>query len=307
MGAERRFLASLRARTTAVAVLIVGLALAVSAVTLLVLVRRSLVTNVDEAAKVLADEVGARAKVGTLPRILAVSGGRGNNDLVIQVVDDQGRVVAASQNYAGQPPISSEQPPLGTKRRTTLQGGGPHRARRESSASWLTASAHPMVRSLCTWRASWKTWTRPWHRPARPRHRRSHPAPPGRNPDLDAGGTGVATGRIDPVPGRRDLRRRPRPAGPRAAGERRDRPPGAHDERHARPPPGTGAALDDDITAHVLRHTFVTTPVCAAGPTSSPSPSSSDTPVSMKRPGATPTDEDRIRRPAGHADAAHPR
>ena len=102
---RRRLLGSVRAHTTAVAVLIVALALAVCAVSLLLIVRRSLVQQVDESAEVLAEDVATRAEDGTLPSRLPLPGGETDDDFVIQVVDRSGRVVAASENVQGQPPI----------------------------------------------------------------------------------------------------------------------------------------------------------------------------------------------------------
>jgi signal transduction histidine kinase len=86
-------LATVRARTTAAAVLVVGLALAVVAVSLLVLLRRSLVTNIDEVAETRAEDVAALAKQGALPETLAVVGDEGG---WAQVVDERGRVVSST-------------------------------------------------------------------------------------------------------------------------------------------------------------------------------------------------------------------
>lgn len=119
---DRRFLASVRARTTVAAVLIVGLALAVSAVSLLLLVQRSLVRNVDEAAELLAEDIATRAEDGTLVARLPVPGGDKDDDFVIQVVDDAGRVLAASQNFVGREPVSTHRPPVDDDWITTVHG-----------------------------------------------------------------------------------------------------------------------------------------------------------------------------------------
>jgi signal transduction histidine kinase len=94
MAVERRpwwRLASVRARTTAAATVIVGLALTLAAVTLLVLLRRSLVKQLDDAAMFRAEDIAALAEEDDLPVTLA-----GDDDAITQVVDDTGRVVAAS-------------------------------------------------------------------------------------------------------------------------------------------------------------------------------------------------------------------
>jgi signal transduction histidine kinase len=111
--AERRpfrFGASIRARITLAAVVVVGLALTVAAVGLLNLVHHSLVANIDEAAEVLGDEVAHRYSVGSLPPVVPVRGGAEDQDLVIQVVDAGGNVVAASENYRSRPPIALRVP-----------------------------------------------------------------------------------------------------------------------------------------------------------------------------------------------------
>ncbi|MFE9691610.1 sensor histidine kinase [Micromonospora sp. NPDC005806] len=87
-------LTSVRARTTAAATLVVGVALLVTAVSLVVFLRRSLVERVDDIATVRANDVAALARQGTLPAELAVDG---NDDgSITQVVDDAGRVLAAT-------------------------------------------------------------------------------------------------------------------------------------------------------------------------------------------------------------------
>ncbi|MGH8972367.1 MAG: sensor histidine kinase [Acidimicrobiia bacterium] len=101
---------SIRARITLAAVVVVGFALAVAAAGLVSLVHRSLVANLDETAEVLADDVAARYSAGTLPPSIPISGGADDDDLIIQVVDARGRVVAASENYLSQPPILTGAP-----------------------------------------------------------------------------------------------------------------------------------------------------------------------------------------------------
>jgi signal transduction histidine kinase len=113
---------SVRARATVAAVLIVGLALVVCAVSLPMLVRRSLVRSVDEAAEVLADDVAARAGIGSLPPVLSMGEGKENSDLVIQVVDSRSRVVVASENFTGQPPLTFRRPRGDDRLRTIVRG-----------------------------------------------------------------------------------------------------------------------------------------------------------------------------------------
>ena len=96
---RRWLLASFRARTTALSMLVVAAALAVCAVSLVVIVSRSLVRNVDETNMTRAEDVAARARAGTLGRIIPVSGGANDRSVFIQVVDQAASVVASSENY----------------------------------------------------------------------------------------------------------------------------------------------------------------------------------------------------------------
>jgi signal transduction histidine kinase len=88
----RRF-TTVRARTTVAATLVVGVALGLVAVAVLLFLHRSLVENVDDAGEIRAEDVAVLARHGTLPATLPVAG---DDDHVIQVVDDSGRVVSAS-------------------------------------------------------------------------------------------------------------------------------------------------------------------------------------------------------------------
>ena len=72
---RRWLLASVRARTTALSMLVVAAALGVCAVSLVVIVSRSLVRNADETNMTRAEDVAARARAGALGRIAPVSGG----------------------------------------------------------------------------------------------------------------------------------------------------------------------------------------------------------------------------------------
>jgi signal transduction histidine kinase len=99
--AGRRRLGGVRVRTTMAATVIVGVALAVTAVGLIGFLRHSLVEQVDEIAYARAADVAALARQGALPADLAVAGDDGH---ITQVVDDTGRVVATTAPAtAGQP------------------------------------------------------------------------------------------------------------------------------------------------------------------------------------------------------------
>lgn len=94
---------TIRVRTTAAALLVVGLAMAVGAVVLVVVLRAELTREVAAAARVRALDVAAALESGTPPGDLPVGDAEG---MLIQVVDADGRVVAASRNVAGAPPVA---------------------------------------------------------------------------------------------------------------------------------------------------------------------------------------------------------
>jgi signal transduction histidine kinase len=100
MAADRwwRRLGGVRVRTTLAATAIVGLAIAVTAVGLILFLRRSLVEQVDEIAYARAQDVAALARQDALPADLTVAGDDGH---VTQVVDDTGRVLATTTGNGG--------------------------------------------------------------------------------------------------------------------------------------------------------------------------------------------------------------
>ena len=96
---------TVRTRTTVAATLILGLTLAVGGAAMLTLLERSLVGNLDDVADVRADDIAAVARAGALPDTLALE-----EDAVGQVVDEGGRVIAASPNASNRSPISTLHP-----------------------------------------------------------------------------------------------------------------------------------------------------------------------------------------------------
>jgi signal transduction histidine kinase len=93
----RRF-SSVRARTTILATVVVGVAVTLGTVSFDLVVGRTLVENIDDVAAEHAEDVAALASQSGLPDTLALGAG---DDAVVQVVDDAGRVVAASTNVPG--------------------------------------------------------------------------------------------------------------------------------------------------------------------------------------------------------------
>ncbi|MCU1485246.1 MAG: Signal transduction histidine kinase [Actinomycetia bacterium] len=123
-------LATVRVRTTVVATVIVGLALALGAVSLVVLLRRSQVSSLEDAAKVRATEIAGLAAAGRLPNPIS---GPIEDASLVQVVDDTGRVIAASENIVGEPRLTTFVPAGTTAALTTLhhlpvgEGGAAYR------------------------------------------------------------------------------------------------------------------------------------------------------------------------------------
>ena len=98
----RRFAAAgIRARTTTIAVLVVGAALAVAMTGLLYIARASLIGQITDNAEARAHDVALLAEAGSIPDPIP---GRGE-DLFVQVVDVGGRVVSSSASIDGQAPL----------------------------------------------------------------------------------------------------------------------------------------------------------------------------------------------------------
>lgn len=106
-GERRRRFGTVRIRTTAGAVVVVSVALLIGAVALVIVLRHNLVDNVDTAARLRADDVVALLEAGTTPDALAVDDEEAS---LVQVLDADGRVVAASGNIEGEAPITDLRP-----------------------------------------------------------------------------------------------------------------------------------------------------------------------------------------------------
>ncbi|MGH3713967.1 MAG: sensor histidine kinase [Micromonosporaceae bacterium] len=99
-------LSSVRVRTTAVAVLVVGVALVLGAVTLVSVLRATLTDNVRVAAELRAYEVAAVLEAGGRPSLAVTQ----PDEQLIQILDADGRVVAASSNLEGRPAVAPLRP-----------------------------------------------------------------------------------------------------------------------------------------------------------------------------------------------------
>lgn len=98
----RRFLPrGIRARTTAIAVLVVGAAVAIAMVVLLYAARLGLTSQITDNAETRAHDVALLAEAGSIPDPIP---GRGDN-ILVQVIDAGGRVVSSSASINGQMPL----------------------------------------------------------------------------------------------------------------------------------------------------------------------------------------------------------
>ena len=103
-----RRLATVRVRITMAAVIVVGAALGVGGALLVRAHDQSLTANVEQAARVRSRDIGgeiARGGVASTPLALPVG-----DESLVQVVDAQNQVVAASANIEGEPRISALDP-----------------------------------------------------------------------------------------------------------------------------------------------------------------------------------------------------
>lgn len=100
------FRPSVRARATALASVVVGVALTLGALGLVVTLDRSLVGSDDGLNQARAHDLAVLASRGTLPGVLRNVHDQG----VAQVVDESGRVLAASPNIRAAGPITTFRP-----------------------------------------------------------------------------------------------------------------------------------------------------------------------------------------------------
>ena len=117
-----QLLGSVRVRITAAALAVVGVAVLVGSVGLLSVLRSALLDLVDETAMLRAQEMATMVAAGNLDPRLPVPVEADKDDLLVQVVDEKGRVVAASPNALGDPPIGTEPLEDGARSVRTMHG-----------------------------------------------------------------------------------------------------------------------------------------------------------------------------------------
>jgi signal transduction histidine kinase len=114
MAADRKLLrrarawsGTVRARTTAAAVLVVAIVLILAAVALVVSLRGVLVREVHAAVEQQAAQAVEQLESGAAPAAVAA---RGGEEAFNQVLDEDGHVVAADDVVLGQPPVAALEP-----------------------------------------------------------------------------------------------------------------------------------------------------------------------------------------------------
>ena len=110
-------LATIRARTTVAACVVVATALVVTAILFVIVLRRTLEGNLNDTGMARAEELATLVRETKLPLVLPDSGEKG---AVIQVVDDGGRIIAASSQIVAGKRISALRPALGRSQAQTL-------------------------------------------------------------------------------------------------------------------------------------------------------------------------------------------
>ena len=120
-GAARARLGTVRVRTTVAALVVVGLAMAAGALVLVTVLRGNLTEQARTAAQRRGQAVAAVLAAGPSGRAaLSVDDAE---ELLIQVLDERGEVVAASPNAAGLVPVARLRP--GESAEVTAPFGGP--------------------------------------------------------------------------------------------------------------------------------------------------------------------------------------
>jgi signal transduction histidine kinase len=135
---------SVRARTAAASVLVVGVGVLAAGVAVTALLHRSLVADTDRAALHRAQDVVALLEAGALPPQLPVPADTDNDDLLVQVVDPAGRIVSASPLMVDAPVMLPGRPPAAGGRRTaTIRGLQPDPPDQYRVVALTATGAHP--------------------------------------------------------------------------------------------------------------------------------------------------------------------
>jgi signal transduction histidine kinase len=116
-------LGSVRARTAAASVLVVGAGVLAAGVAVVSLLHHSLIADTDRAAFHRAQDVVALIEAGALPGRLPIPADTDHDQLLVQVLDPSGRIVSSSDRLAGAPLLlPGRPPPPGGRRTATVKG-----------------------------------------------------------------------------------------------------------------------------------------------------------------------------------------
>ncbi|MGH8997837.1 MAG: sensor histidine kinase [Acidimicrobiia bacterium] len=113
---------TVRTRITVVAVAVVAAAVLIASVGFLVVLRSALYDAIDETADRRADEVGDLLAQDYTDRRLPVPVEEDEDDLLVQVLNRSGQVVAASPNALDHPPLSERRPEGDERLLATVDG-----------------------------------------------------------------------------------------------------------------------------------------------------------------------------------------
>ncbi len=225
-------------RTTAAVIVIVGMAIAVGAVSLVIVLHRSLVHNIDDVAEARAQDVATLVQQGSLPSTLGVTG---EDAGLTQVVDASGQVQASTAGLDPNRPLatfqpSGTEPEFRTATDLPAAADGPFRVLALAATGpdgpvtiYVATSMEPVDDAIGALRTALIVGS--------PRA-----ACVSRGHGLGSGRTRPAPGGRDNQPGRCHLRPVAGSARPGAAGRRRDIASCAHREPDARPARGRGEA-----------------------------------------------------------------
>ncbi|MCA1842017.1 MAG: HAMP domain-containing histidine kinase, partial [Actinobacteria bacterium] len=114
---------SVRVRTAAASVLVVGAGVVAASVAVSALLHNTLLDDTDRAAVHGAQDVAALIQAGALPDRLPIPSDKGHEQLLVQVVGPAGRIVSASDRMVGAPVmLPGPPPPPGEARTATVDG-----------------------------------------------------------------------------------------------------------------------------------------------------------------------------------------
>jgi signal transduction histidine kinase len=114
---------SVRARTAAASVLVVGAGVLAAGVAVTALLHNTLLDDTDRAAVHGAQDVAALIQAGALPERLPIPSARDHDQVLVQVTGPGGDIVSASDRMGGAPlMLAGPPPPPGQRRSATVRG-----------------------------------------------------------------------------------------------------------------------------------------------------------------------------------------